>query len=176
MHVRSISRRSFIPLLGVAIGGVTADAVVSLNNRVQPRGIVIHHSAFPPSESLSEIERLHASRGFSAFYLWRTYKIGYHYLIASDGVIYPMRPEHLRGAHAFGANDMIGVCVLGNFDSATGSDVPTKAQMQSVESLCRRIVKDYGFRADNIHRHSDLNSYTVCPGDRFPFNELLTAI
>src|SRR5580692_956708 len=148
MNFHSISRRRFLALLGAAVSGLgVMDAIVSLGNKIHPRGVVIHHSALSKDEGLAEIEKLHRSRGFRIFYWWRVYRIGYHYIISADGAVHPIRPERLRGAHARGANDMIGICILGNFDSSNGSAVPTVAQMQSIKLLCKIILNRYSFGA-----------------------------
>jgi N-acetylmuramoyl-L-alanine amidase len=167
--------RSIILWIFIAViaSGVAIDCSISLANTISPMGIVIHHSALPNDESLAEIEQLHKSRGFGAFYWYRMHYIGYHYIVFPDGTIRETRPEHLRGAHARGANDMIGICVLGNFDSYTGKATPTPAQMASLELLCRHLMRKYSFTTKQIHRHSDIDSYTVCPGDNFPFQRLL---
>jgi hypothetical protein len=174
---RVISRRHFLVFLGAALVQLGAvDAFVSLKNRIYPKGIVIHHSALSRDEGLSAIRKLHVSRGFGIFYWWRIYRIGYHYVISADGTVNPIRPERLRGAHARGANDMIGICLLGNFDSSGGSLVPTDLQMRSAVFLCKRILERYQLLVRDIHKHSDIDAYTVCPGDHFPFEELREAI
>jgi N-acetylmuramoyl-L-alanine amidase len=160
-------------LLAVALGGILIDCMVSLSNRMDPQGIVIHHSALPGNEGLAVIAAFHKSRGFGAFYWFRIYHIGYHYIIFPDGSIKSIRPEHLRGAHARGANNMIGICVLGNFDSSAGKAVPTAAQFTSLETLSRRLMRKYGFTPAQIHRHCDIDGYTVCPGSNFPFQRLV---
>jgi len=128
------------------------------------------------NEGLYEIEKRHISRGFGAFYWWRVYHIGYHYVICANGEIVGTRPEHLRGAHAKGANDMIGICILGDFDSSAGNMLPTRSQMKSAEALCRALLKKYRIESHLIFRHSDIDDYTVCPGDHFPFDQLVGAI
>jgi hypothetical protein len=177
MNTQLITRRLFVALLGPAACGLgVIDAFVSLDNTIRPRGVVIHHSALSRDEGLADIEKLHSSRGFGIFYWWRIYRIGYHYIITADGSVHPIRPEHLRGAHARGGNDMIGICILGNFDSSSGSAVPTVTQMQSTKLLCKTILRRYGFSARDIHKHSELDTYTVCPGDHFPFEDVRRAM
>lgn len=162
--------------LGATVIAGAMDIVVSVSNMIHPRGIVIHHSALSMNEGLAEIEKLHRNRGFGIFYWWRIYRIGYHYIISANGAVHPIRPEHLRGAHAFGGNNMIGICILGNFDSSSGNGVPTVAQMQSLTALCRDVVCRYGFALHDIHKHSELDAYTVCPGDHFPFHDLIDSL
>jgi N-acetylmuramoyl-L-alanine amidase len=155
---------------------VGIDAAVSLQNSIRPRGVVLHHSALPKTEDLAEIEALHKRRGFGIFYWWRIYRIGYHYIIRADGTVISIRPEHLRGAHALGANDMIGICVLGNFESSEGNQGPTADQMRSLVFLSRRLITKYRFEAADFHRHSDIDTYTVCPGAHFPFSSFMDSI
>ena len=172
-----INRRNVLLLLGGLIGATgIIDSIISLGNRITPQGIVIHHSALPASEGLEDIEKLHISRGFGIFYWYRIYHIGYHYIIQANGNVVPIRPEHLQGAHARGANDMIGICVLGNFDSSAGNAVPTIEQMQSLRALSKTLLAKYQFSIADVHKHNQIDGYTVCPGDHFPFNELLASL
>lgn len=171
------TRREILGTLVGALGAVSAlDVAVSVNNTICPSGIVIHHSALPSDEGIAAIRELHRRRGFGAFFWLKRYVIGYHYIIDGHGVVHRIRPEHLCGAHARGANNMLGICVLGNFDSSAGNSVPTDQQFSALVSLVRDILNRYTFRPSVVYRHSDIDSYTVCPGDHFPFRKLIDAL
>lgn len=155
---------------------------VSWQNSIHPAGIILHHSATGYHSSTEAISSAHESRGFGAFYWGKTYHVGYHYLIYGDGTVVATRPEHLRGAHAKGYNSYIGICLIGNFSSKEnlhgekGLRRPTANQMRSLYDLCNRLRRRYGFALSEIRRHSDVNKETQCPGDRFPYEDLIAKL
>lgn len=162
---------------------VFAFVAASLWNTITPAGIVIHHSAVPPSQGGREvdaaaIDALHRRRGFGIFYWGRTYHVGYHYVILPDGTVEKGRPDGCRGAHTAGYNNYIGVCLVGNFSSGTGAsdashvEDPTEAQLKALVELCRRVQNEYRIPARNVITHRQVNAGTECPGDRFPFERV----
>jgi len=159
----------------------------SYRNYIRPAGIIVHHSAIPLSlggnqSPLSIIDKMHQSRGFSAFYWGRYYHVGYHYLILPDGTVVQGRPEHCRGAHADGYNSYIGISLIGNFSSKEnpvmdeGPKEVTDAQLKALTNLCAQLQKKYGIPLDKIHGHRDVNPNTECPGDKFPFEQFMKAL
>ncbi len=177
LFVRWIAALVFIGLLVVA--------QLSLDNTIEPNGIVIHHSAlsaddrvrFPGPTDAAVIDALHQTRGFRTFYWGKIYHIGYQYLILPDGTIQTGRPEHCRGQHVEGHSSYIGICLIGNFSSVANPDgegglkSPTDAQMQSVAMLAESLQKKYKISCSSVFRHRDLKPGTLCPGDRFPWVE-----
>jgi hypothetical protein len=125
-------------------------------NRITPRGIVIHHSALGGDADgradLARIDAIHARRGWGIFYAGRTYHVGYHYVIRRDGTIEPGRPERCRGAHTRGHNDLLGICLLGDFTHRG----PTAAQRRSLLRLCRDLMARYRIPPGAVVRHRDL--------------------
>ena len=113
-----------------------------------------------------------------AFYWGRIYHLGYHYIILPDGTLKRGRPEHCIGAHTKGFNNYLGIVLVGDFSSRDNPDgkkglaQPTPQQLKTLVSLCRRLRAHYHFPLSRIFRHSDLER-TFCPGDRFPFQEVL---
>jgi N-acetylmuramoyl-L-alanine amidase len=167
---------------------------VSASNTIQPVGIIIHHSGLiPPIVHLGAMTRnrlpmdleswdaFHQRRGFRAFYWGRFYHIGYHYGIFPDGRVEQGRPEHCIGSHAHGFNNYIGIAVIGDFSSKDNPKgeksptLPTQEQVQALVELCRRLQSRYGIPIDHILRHQDV-ARTECPGDRFPFEQLIQAL
>lgn len=157
-------------------------SAISIRNTILPAGIIVHHSTLPLTKDtvgfdLRWLDAAHKQRGWKAFYWGTVYHIGYHYVILTDGTVQAGRPEHLHGAHSQGHNEYIGICLIGHFsseDNPTGERgplVPTEAQMRSLEVLCRQLQSRYGFPRENVHLHREMNSYTECPGDRFPAEE-----
>ncbi len=151
--------------------------------RPKPRGIIIHHSAssgYRDGKLLdaSAINEDHAKKGWMIEYKGKTYHIGYHYVVLADGTVQAGRPEEVRGAHTAGHNDYLGICVVGNFSSSSnprGKMKPsrvTERQLEALAALLRELIQKYDFEVDDIHRHRDFGQ-TACPGDRFPFDELI---
>lgn len=166
----------------VLAGG--AFAGISIRNSIIPSGIVIHHSAIPPTPdgrpvNSRVIDDIHRERGYGTFYWGRNYYSGFHYVILPDGTVERGRPEHCLGAHALGYNSYIGICLVGDFSSksnptgAVGLTEPSTAQLEALTALCRRLREEYGIPMENLVRHSDVNPKTECPGDRFQFREFI---
>lgn len=147
-----------------------------------PAGVVIHHTATGARVNgqvvdAALIARWHEQRGFSAEYRGRIYHIGYHYVILPDGTLQRGRPEWMLGAHTYGYNDFLGICLVGNFDSKSNPDGrqqparPTAAQMKTLKSLLVELMLKYRLRPEDIYGHCELVA-TACPGDRFPLQQL----
>lgn len=139
----------------------------------RPAGIVIHHSATPTTPSASRlvaaIEHTHATRGWGVFFGGRVYHIGYHYLIGPGGEIIPGRPEWLPGAHARNHNDMLGICLLGNFSRDPSGRLrhPTDRQLRALASLVASLLDRYDLSPHQVYLHRDI-AQTECPGEGFP--------
>ncbi|MFW5868453.1 MAG: peptidoglycan recognition family protein [Armatimonadota bacterium] len=169
----------------VAVGGLTMRLGPRWPRRLffrGPPGIVIHHSATGSTVEghrvdAERIGRWHEQRGFAAEYRHRVYTIGYHYVILPDGAVQQGRPEWMVGAHTYGYNDYLGICLVGNFDSganpagAQQPARPTGQQMSALKDLLGDLMTKYRLDADDIYGHGELGS-TACPGDRFPMEQL----
>lgn len=151
--------------------------------RPRPRGIVIHHTAssgYRDGKLLdaAAIDADHQKQGWSIEYKGKTYHIGYHYVILADGTVEAGRPEEVRGAHAAGYNDHLGICLVGNFSSSGNPggrmrpSRPTEQQLDALVGLLRELMDRYDFDIEDIHPHREFGQ-TACPGDRFPFDEVL---
>jgi N-acetyl-anhydromuramyl-L-alanine amidase AmpD len=169
----------------VAVGGLTMRLGPRWPRRLLfrgPAGIVVHHTA---TGSVVDGQRVdagtisawHEQRGFAAEYRGHTYFIGYHYVILPDGTVQQGRPEWMIGAHTYGYNDYLGVCLVGNFDrgaNPAGTQQParpTDAQMDALTDLLGDLMTKYRLQPEDIHGHGELGA-TACPGDRFPMEEL----
>lgn len=173
----------------VTVGGLTMRLGPRWPRRLffrGPAGVVIHHSASGGSVDghvvdAETIGSWHQQRGFSAEYRNEAYTIGYHYVILPDGTVQQGRPEWMVGAHTYGYNDYLGVCLVGNFDSganpagAQQPARPTEQQMAALEELLRDLMRKYRLRPDEVHGHNEFGA-TACPGDRFPLEELRDAL
>lgn len=144
----------------------------SLLLRSRPSGIVIHHSATPAVinghlVTAAMLDQAHAQRGWGrSDETGHVYHIGYHYVVLADGKVQPGRPERMRGAHCDGHNDMLGICLVGDFTRSS----PPAAQLRAAEQLTRRLLRKYALPVGRVYRHRDLDS-TACPGERFPWAE-----
>ena len=163
-----------------------ANAVASFFNTIMPLGIILHHSAVIPGESsvptsTREVDEFHRERGFAILCQGREYHVAYHYLVLPDGTVKAGRPERCQGAHARGYNASLGIALVGDFSSTDnprgdkGPTQPTREQFQAVVLLCRKIMEKYDIPLQRVMRHSDVAS-TRCPGDRFPFAEILQSL
>ena len=148
----------------------------------RPPGVVIHHSATGAMAGgrtidAAFIDQAHERRGWGVSDGGVDYHIGYNYVILPDGTVESGRPEWLPGAHAVGANDYLGICLVGNFSSKAnpnGADQParpTAEQMAALTDLLRTLMRKYRFGPNRIYGHRDFAA-TDCPGDRFPLEDL----
>ncbi len=151
-----------------------------------PAGIVIHHTATGAyvegwRVDAKLIDEWHERRGFGVKYRTKTYHIGYHYVILPDGTVQRGRPDWMPGAHTVGHNDCLGICLVGNFDSASNAagrqkpSTPTKEQLDALVKLLKDLLVKYRLHPQDIHAHSEL-APTACPGDRFPMKEVLRRV
>lgn len=181
---RTLSYALLARLTGLlALVSVVSAVTVSLRNSVNPCGIVVHHLAVPPevvpNPTIAIIDHLHQVRGFGAFYWGQIYHIGYHFIILPDGTILRGRPERLRGAHALGYNEYLGICLVGDFssrdnpDGRMGPTSPSEEQMRSLVKLTHDLQLKYRIPDARVVLHRELNSQTECPGDRFDKDSFL---
>lgn len=120
--------------------------------------IIVHCSATKPSMDIGvdEIRRWHIERGWS--------DIGYHWVIARNGIIEHGRAEKAAGAHARGHNqDSIAICLVGGIDENGQPDANyTAAQYKALNDTINGI-----YMRHNIHEvlgHRDLPGVTkACP-------------
>ncbi len=130
--------------------------------------IVIHHSA-TEAGSAESFARTHNQRFENG--------LGYHFVITNgdggpDGQVQvgPRWRKQIQGAHTGGTpqneyNERgVGIGVVGTCNDC----LPTKAQLASLEKLCRFLMREYDIPAGNVIGHRDApGTATDCPGDRF---------
>ena len=107
--------------------------------------IIIHCSATPPSLDIGAdtIRDWHKAKGWS--------DIGYHYVIKRNGLIELGRDldgdgdsEDEIGAHAYGFNRDLGVCLIGGINDKGASDANyTLEQYLSLQVLVKDILSRY---------------------------------
>lgn len=153
-------------------------SLVSYLNSINPKGIVIHHSAvpFPQSGSpldVKAIDEIHKRKGYCIFYWGKIYHVGYHYIILPNGTLQQGRPEKCQGAHTSGYNDYVGICLIGDFSSnnktnKNGPQQPTNEQMQTLSKIIDILQSKCEISTKDIRMHNELNAETECPGENFP--------
>lgn len=133
--------------------------------------VVVHHSA-TASGSASAFRVLH--RGVNG---WND--IGYHFVIGNgthsgDGEVETGRALPFAGAHALGANEnSIGICLVGNFNSAE----PSPKQVASLAQLLAELMAEYGLKKDSITLHRFVKgSFTECPGKLLTLAKIVNLI
>ena len=168
-HIRHQPSIVVLPQVTGPIGPVSPD----------PPGILIHHSDTPAklhgvTFDASTLDRIAKKRGFSIAFEGKTYHISYHYVILPNGTIQAGRPEHCQGAHCPKYNNWLGICLIGDFHDKTHwwPSTPTAAEKKSLVSLCESLMSKYHIRPENVRRHRDVHE-TWCPGNRFPYGEIL---
>lgn len=94
--------------------------------------LVVHHSASAKATTKkSDIDKWHKQRGFS--------QIGYHKVVENDGKVVSGRSETTQDAHAKGTNhNSLGVCVVGNFENESPSDVQIKNVVNVLIEWCKK--------------------------------------
>ena len=131
-----------------------------MSTRKSTQRIILHH-ADAKSCSAEDIHRWHLNNGWSG--------AGYHFLVRKDGKVYRLRPEDKVGAHAYGSNcNSIGICFEGNFME---EDMPAE-QIKAGQELVAYLKNKYNITTVQAHR--DVCA-TSCPGDKFPFDEIVNS-
>ena len=142
--------------------------LAGVNNSSRWKRIVIHHSATPVDDALN-MHQVHLKQ--------RRMKNGlaYHFVIsngsrkASDGEIYIGKrwKDQIDGGHMKQASlnkTGIGICLIGNFELGP----PTAKQLNSLEALCRHLMKSCRIPYSSITTHKILHpNHTKCPGKCF---------
>jgi N-acetyl-anhydromuramyl-L-alanine amidase AmpD len=139
------------------------------------RYIVLHHSATAEG-GYAQIDRQHRDRaGLDG--------CSYHFVIGNgtdspDGTIEVTRrwSEQRPGAHCRDAKHPsvneygIGICLVGNLDQ----DGPTPRQVEAARVLVAYLKDRYMIPGDRVATHAAFSqSPTVCPGGRFPTEQIL---
>ena len=123
--------------------------------------VILHHSATrdQSAKDYDAIKRYHVkTNGWS--------DIGYHHVIEMVGnepKCYQGRMESRIGAHAYGYNDAIGICIVGNYDLQK----PDQRLIDVLLGLLYHIETVYGKL--EVLGHCDLSGKT-CPGKLFPLD------
>ena len=135
--------------------------------------IVIHHSATPTDDAMN-MHRVHKARGMKN-------GLAYHFVIsngsrkAKDGEIHVggRWKGQLDGGHMKKSSlnkSTIGICLIGNFELRA----PTSSQLNSLEALCRHLMKSRRISHSNVTTHKILHpNHTACPGKHFSLSSFI---
>lgn len=143
------------------------------------RHIVIHHSGTEEGGAHRfDVEHRNGRH-------WQN-GLGYHFVIGNgtdtgDGAIeigsrWLRQNEGIDGAHA-GCVEYnrygIGICLVGDFTTHG----PSPRQVQALVDLIVRLQARYGIPTEQIVTHQAVRPHgTECPGDRFPWDEILARV
>lgn len=124
--------------------------------------IIIHHTGGSDSNHLLDtsnqtfkiVDDYHKSLGWKG--------IGYHYFIEKTGKLTQGRKDNEEGAHTKGKNiESLGICLAGNFDVT----LPTKEQIDTLTTLLRAKIDQYGVKLKNVVPHRTFANKT-CFGSK----------
>lgn len=123
--------------------------------------IVLHHSASEVGGA-ARFDGWHRAKGWDG--------VGYDFVVGNgtdtpDGEIETTArwTAQKDGAHVKGWNDVsIGICLVGNFESAD----PTAKQLDAVVRLVRHLRRRFHVPPERVVGHGTLGA-TLCPGKRF---------
>lgn len=132
--------------------------------------ITIHHAGVATNRARKTIDKLQGLQAWSQ----RADKleggrekpawpdIPYHYYIFWDGTIAECRPWNIVGDTntEYDPTGHLLICVEGNFEV----EVPTGAQIVSLNRLVQWSAARFGVSADRIESHKDHSKQTACPG------------
>jgi hypothetical protein len=134
------------------------------------QGIIVHHTVVLDTPRVeTEVIRLYhmAERG------WQD--IGYNFVVEKVYDRYyaiAARPLYKSGSHSRGQNSThIGVAFVGNFMD----EVPHHDQIQAGAELIAGLCSALDISTSEIYPHKHFSN-TLCPGDLFPFDELIAKV
>lgn len=149
--------------------------------RKNPTYIVVHHSATKNTLTFDQIVAIEKERGLDpTYHCIITYDGTRHIYCRWDSVGY-----HVKRGPKISNSNSLGVCFVGNFskdpnvafnnaDGRFGPHLPSDAQMQKGAELIALWQAIYNIPASHIEPHRNvLQRHTDCPGNNFPFNELV---
>lgn len=124
---------------------------------------ILHNSGVSVLQDIEVIHNYHKdTRGYAG--------IGYHFYVKKNGEIYKGRPLEWEGAHAYGSNyDSIGICAEGDYNIEDMPEVQKNAIIGLIAYLKERCKN-----LNVVQAHRDVCA-TSCPGNKFPFDEIVNS-
>ena len=115
------------------------------------RGVIWHHSATPQSSTPKSLADYHVN-----FRNWP--RVGYHYAIDHNGIVYIMNKPTSVSNQASGHNSKtIGVVLIGNYNNDT---IPAKMK-ESILIMQEYLKQEYNLQYSWYHGETKA---TACPG------------
>lgn len=138
-------------------------------------GVILHHTAGNPHQSLDSVRKDQMRRGYA--------DIAYHFYLQIDpatgrGHLKRGRPDTMDGCH--GNNhynkNALGFCVPGNYDKSP----PSEELYRDILAGVKHVLKLYGVNPKKAYGHFEIKKLrpgekttaTVCPGKFFPLERL----
>jgi len=127
--------------------------------------LAIHHTVTEKTHTVESLAKSHIVGN-----QWPG--IGYHYVVAADGVIYRCQPDSTLSYHVGNANSYcLGICLVGCFMPTLGNtpqspedQLPTPQQFLSAAHLAAWLMQTYEIPLENVVGHKEVGR-TECPGD-----------
>lgn len=142
--------------------------------RKETLGVTVHCSATKPSQDWGavEVDRMHRANGWLC--------IGYHFVIARDGVIHQGRPMETEGAHCkHGRRNKthVSICLIGGVSQNPVKHVPgspwngsdaeanfTPEQSEALDGLLDVLKAHYELTDDEVEGHRNVAGVRkACP-------------
>ena len=149
---------------------------MNIRTFTETRRIIFHHSAnkFTSTDLTAvanEIKSLQDMHMDDDNYKFGD--IGYHYLIDPAGRIWEGRQLQYEGAHSYGYNNDIGVCILGDFEQRIFNPFPDELNQQQKDAM--EVISKWLCYSQDLYRISSgvlapiemhISVYTTeCPGE-----------
>ena len=142
--------------------------------------LVVHHADTPKTTTVEQIAHYHVygkrtnASGQVVKAEWPG--IGYHFVVAPDGVIYQGQRESTSSYHVGGEpnNYSIGVSLIGRFmltdnsgkPQPAAAQVPTPEQLRSTAHLLAWLMQEHNVPLEQVKGHRDVwVGATSCPGE-----------
>jgi N-acetyl-anhydromuramyl-L-alanine amidase AmpD len=157
---------------GASKAGVEAPPPAPAPRNPAFKSIVVHHSA-THGGSAAAFERNHRARLGG---------LAYHFVIGNgsgcgDGEVetgYRWR-DQVPGPHTKNLeinSESIGVCLVGDLQSAP----PTRKQLTALLDLLERLCRECRIPPDRVRCHKEVDPETLCPGRGLPMGDLRAAL
>lgn len=139
---------------------------------MKPKGIVVHHSLTKDGKTVDWEAIKHYHMTVPEYMMS---DIGYHGGVERiNGVVTILtgRPINMQGGHTKGHNDMLGLCVVGNFDVAE----PDDEMLQAAAAMVRAWLNMFPhLTVADVRRHNEFAKKS-CPGKLFPWDKFMGMI
>jgi hypothetical protein len=144
-----------------------------MKDLLRPEGIVVHHSLTKDGQVVDwdAIKRYHMTAPE-----FMMDDIGYHggvERINGKVTILTGRPINKMGGHTKGKNNMLGLCIVGNYDN----NPPDDELLRSAATMVRAWLYMFPhLTVDDVFEHHTFATYKSCPGKAFPWEHFIAMV